>query len=139
MITFNYETDFNLENEEQYEAWLQSVVASEDFFLGELNYIFCDDEYLHKINVEYLDHDTLTDIISFDYTEGRVLSGDIFISIERVRDNASEYEVLLDQELLRVMAHGVLHYCGYKDKSEEEELVMRAKESEKMKLFHVEQ
>ena len=139
MITFNYETDFNLENEEQYEAWLQSVVASEDFFLGELNYIFCDDEYLHKINVEYLDHDTLTDIISFDYTEGKVLSGDIFISIERVRDNASEYEVLLDQELLRVMAHGVLHYCGYKDKSEEEELVMRAKESEKMKLFHVEQ
>lgn len=139
MITFNYETDFNLTDEEQYEAWLNSVVTSEGFFLGELNYIFCDDEYLHKINVEYLNHDTLTDIISFDYTEGKTLSGDIFISIERVRDNASEFDVSFNIELLRVMAHGVLHYCGFKDKTEEEETVMRAKENEKMKLFHVEQ
>lgn len=139
MITFNYETDFNLTDEEQYEAWLNSVVTSEGFFLGELNYIFCDDEYLHKINVEYLNHDTLTDIISFDYTEGKTLSGDIFISIERVRENASEFDVSFNIELLRVMAHGVLHYCGFKDKTEEEETVMRAKENEKMKLFHVEQ
>lgn len=139
MITFNYETDFNLTDEEQYEAWLNSVVTSEGFFLGELNYIFCDDDYLHKINVEYLNHDTLTDIISFDYTEGKTLSGDIFISIERVRDNASEFDVSFNIELLRVMAHGVLHYCGFKDKTEEEETVMRAKENEKMKLFHVEQ
>ncbi len=139
MITFNYETDFNLTDEEQYEAWLNSVVTSEGFFLGELNYIFCDDDYLHKINVEYLNHDTLTDIISFDYTEGKTLSGDIFISIERVRENASEFDVSFNIELLRVMAHGVLHYCGFKDKTEEEETVMRAKENEKMKLFHVEQ
>ncbi|MBB1139411.1 rRNA maturation RNase YbeY [Myroides sp. WP-1] len=139
MITFNYELDFSLQNEEQYEAWIESIVLSEGYHLGEINYIFCTDEYLHEINVKYLDHDTLTDIISFDYTDNQVVSGDIFISLERVKENASDFSVAFDTELLRVMAHGVLHYCGYKDKSETEEALMRQKEEEKMKLFHVEQ
>ncbi|QQU03406.1 rRNA maturation RNase YbeY [Myroides odoratus] len=139
MITFNYELDFSLQQEEQYEAWIESIIASEGFLTGEINYIFCTDEYLHDINVKYLDHDTLTDIISFDYTENQVVGGDIFISIERVRDNAADFEVAFDVELLRVMAHGVLHYCGYKDKGDEDEALMRQKEEEKMKMFHVEQ
>lgn len=139
MITFNYELDFSLQQEEQYEAWIESIIASEGFLTGEINYIFCTDEYLHDINVKYLDHDTLTDIISFDYTDNQVVRGDIFISIERVKDNAADFEVAFDVELLRVMAHGVLHYCGYKDKGEEDEALMRQKEEEKMKMFHVEQ
>ena len=138
MISFNYETDFELKNEAQYEDWISRIIESEGFDEGEINYIFCDDEYLHKINVEYLDHDTLTDIISFDYTVGNVLQGDIFISIERVRDNANDFNVSFDEELKRVLSHGVLHYCGYKDKSPEDEALMRSKEEEKMQMFHVE-
>ena len=139
MISFNYETDFLLENEKQYEAWISVVINSENFDEGEINYIFCDDEYLHKMNVDYLDHDTLTDIISFDYTVGNLIQGDIFISIERVKDNAADFNVSFDEELKRVMAHGVLHYCGYKDKTDSDAELMRKKEEEKIKLFHVEQ
>ena len=138
MISFNYETDFELENEAQYEDWISRIIESEGFDEGEINYIFCDDEYLHKINVEYLDHDTLTDIISFDYTVGNVLQGDIFVSVERVQDNAKDFNVSFEEELKRVISHGVLHYCGYKDKSPEDEALMRSKEEEKMQMFHVE-
>ena len=138
MISFNYESDFSLEQEEVYASWLETIVESENKILGEISYIFCDDEYLHSINMQYLNHDTLTDIISFDYTEGDIISGDIFVSIERVEDNAKDFNVPFDEELKRVLAHGVLHYCGYKDKSDEEALLMRTKEEEKIKLFHVE-
>jgi rRNA maturation RNase YbeY len=88
--------------------------------------------------MQYLNHDTLTDIISFDYTEGDIISGDIFVSIERVKDNANDFNVAFDEELKRVLAHGVLHYCGYKDKTDNDALLMRSKEEEKIKLFHVE-
>lgn len=138
MISFNYETDFELENEAQYEDWISRIIESEGFDEGEINYIFCDDDYLHKINVEYLDHDTLTDIISFDYTVGYLIQGDIFVSVERVQDNAKDFNVSFEEELKRVLSHGVLHYCGYKDKSLEDEAVMRSKEEEKMQMFHVE-
>ncbi|CAM3809090.1 rRNA maturation RNase YbeY [Flavobacterium cucumis] len=138
MISFNYETDFELENEAQYEDWISRIIESEGFDEGEINYIFCDDEYLHKINVEYLDHDTLTDIISFDYTVGNLIQGDIFVSVERVQDNANDFKVSFEEELKRVLSHGVLHYCGYKDKSPEDEALMRSKEEEKMQMFHVE-
>ena len=138
MISFNYETDFELENEAHYEDWISRIIESEGFDEGEINYIFCDDEYLHKINVEYLDHDTLTDIISFDYTVGNLIQGDIFVSIERVQDNASDFNVSFEDELKRVLSHGVLHYCGYKDKSPKDEALMRSKEDEKMQMFHVE-
>ena len=139
MISFNYETDFEIPNEEQYENWISQVIESEDKTEGEINYIFCDDAYLLEKNIEFLNHDTLTDIISFDYTMGNLISGDIFISVERVKDNAVDFNVSFEEELRRVMAHGVLHYCGYKDKSEGDEQLMRSKEEEKMKLFHVEQ
>ena len=139
MISFNYETDFELENEEAFENWIIDIVDSEASAVGEINYVFCDDEYLHKINVEYLNHDTLTDIISFDYTVGNLIQGDIFISIERVKDNANDFKVSFEEELKRVMAHGILHYCGYKDKTDKDAEIMRKKEEEKIKLFHVEQ
>ncbi|MEW5676500.1 rRNA maturation RNase YbeY [Flavobacterium enshiense] len=138
MISFNYETDFQLDNEEAFENWISRVIVSENKELGEISYIFCDDDYLHKINVEYLNHDDLTDIISFDYSEGKILQGDIFISVERVRDNANDFKVSFEEELKRVVIHGVLHYCGYKDKTEKDELLMRAKEDEKVLMFHVE-
>lgn len=139
MVIFNYETDFQLENESKYEDWIDSIIESEDKEPGEINYIFCDDDYLLEINKQYLDHDTLTDIISFDYCIGDLISGDIFISIDRIKDNAQEYDVSFNNELLRVMSHGILHYCGYKDKTQDEQLLMRTKEQEKINMFHVEQ
>lgn len=139
MINFNYENEFSLENEEAIAKWLSDVISSENKSEGEINYIFCDDEYLHKINVEYLNHDTLTDIISFDYSLGNELNGDIFISVERVQDNAKDFKVSFEEELKRVLVHGILHYCGYKDKGEEDEVLMRSKEDEKIAMFHVEQ
>nr|WP_321233956.1 rRNA maturation RNase YbeY [uncultured Psychroserpens sp.] len=129
MISFNYETDFKLENETQVSNWISQTISSENCNEGEINYIFCDDDYLHKLNVEFLDHDTLTDIISFDYSVGKELHGDIYISIERVLDNASDFEVKFSEELLRVIIHGILHYCGYKDKSENDAKLMRGKEN----------
>lgn len=138
MISFNYESGFTLEQEEIYASWIENIIESENKILGEISYIFCDDDFLHNINMQYLNHDTLTDIISFDYTEGDVISGDIFISIERVEDNANDFNVSFDEELKRVLAHGILHYCGYKDKSDSDALIMRAKEEEKIKMFHVE-
>ena len=139
MINFNYEDEFNLDNEEVIANWLSRVILSENKNEGEINYIFCDDDYLHKINVEYLDHDTLTDIISFDYSMGNELHGDIFVSIERVLDNAKDFNVSFEEELKRVLVHGLLHYCGYKDKTEADEALMRSKENDKIALFHVEQ
>ena len=84
MIDFNFLTDFSFDNEDHYSSWLSSIVSSEGKDLGELTYVFCDDEYLHKMNVDYLNHDTLTDIITFDYCEGSIVSGDFFVSVERV-------------------------------------------------------
>ena len=137
MISYNYEADFELGDEAAFSKWISVIIESESKKEGDINYIFCDDEYLLKLNEEYLNHDTLTDIISFDYSVGNELHGDIFISVERVRENATDFNVAFENELKRVMAHGVLHYCGYKDKNEYDEQIMRSKEDEKIKMFHV--
>ncbi|KOY51624.1 rRNA maturation RNase YbeY [Polaribacter dokdonensis] len=129
MIEFNYETNFILEDESLLKDWIITVASEQNFEVGEINYIFCDDAYLHKLNVEFLDHDTLTDIISFDNSLGKLLNGDIFISVERVKDNAAEFKVSFQDELHRVMIHGVLHYMGYKDKSSDEKKMMRNQEN----------
>ena len=139
MINFNFENDFEFANTELYVNWISLVVTSESYVLGEINYIFCNDDYLHKINLEYLNHDTLTDIITFDNTVGKVINSDIFISTERVKDNANDYNVSFHDELLRVMIHGILHLCGYKDKTDTQATLMRSKEDEKIQLFHMEQ
>lgn len=127
MISYNYEIDFEFQEQETVQ-WLEHVVAEEKRLLGNINYIFCSDDYLHKINLDFLNHDTYTDIISFDYTVGKELHGDIYISIDRIRENAKEYQVSFHNELSRVMVHGILHFCGYKDKSSVDQTIMRAKE-----------
>lgn len=137
MISFNYELDFEITDEQTYSDWISAIISSENKTEGEINYIFCDDDYLLEINQQYLNHDTLTDIISFDYSLGNEISGDIYISIERVKDNAFDFNVSFDEELKRVLVHGILHYCGYKDKTDTDEQLMRSKEDEKIKLFHV--
>ncbi|WP_196887120.1 rRNA maturation RNase YbeY [Aureivirga sp. CE67] len=135
MVLFNYELDFELDDEARITEWIAACFEETDFTEGEINYIFCDDEYLHSLNVKYLDHDTLTDVISFDYTMGKLISGDIFISVERVRENAVDLGHTFEEELRRVMIHGVLHYMGYKDKTPEEKKIMRDKEDECLNLF----
>ncbi|GGZ60162.1 rRNA maturation RNase YbeY [Mesonia mobilis] len=139
MINFFSENNFELEDNAAYEKWLQQVIISEEKKEGDINYIFCDDEYLHEINVKYLNHDDYTDIISFDNAVGTILHGDIFISTERVAENAEKFQVTFQDELKRVIAHGLLHFCGYKDKTDDEAQLMREKEDEKIKMFHVEQ
>lgn len=135
MINFFSETDFQLPNQDAYFSWITKIIEEEKFKLGDINYVFCDDEQLHKINLEYLQHDTLTDIISFDYSDGKQLQGEIYISIERINDNAQKFKVSFENELLRVMIHGVLHFMGYKDKSPEEQQQMRQKENEAISKF----
>ena len=129
MIYYNYETDFKLDNEKEITLWITNTIQEENGTLEEVSYIFCDDEYLVKKNVKYLNHNTLTDIISFDYSVGKQISGDIFISIERVKENAATFKVAFKDELHRVIIHGILHYCGYKDKTEADKKIMRAKEN----------
>lgn len=118
------------------EKVIKSVLRKERKLLGEISYVFCSDTKLLSINQEFLDHDYFTDIITFDYVEGRVISGDIFISLERVVDNAHEYKESVDRELLRVLFHGLLHLLGYKDHTQEEKQVMRRKEEEVINLFN---
>lgn len=136
MIEFNFETDFKLCNDTLLNEWISNVITSEGFEVGEVHYIFCDDEFLHKLNVEFLNHDTLTDVISFDYRMGNQINGEIFISVERVQDNAKDFNNSFEEELHRVMIHGILHFCGYKDKTDEEEALMRNKENEALSLLH---
>ena len=128
MISYNSENDFRLKSEQSLSKWIEFTIHQEDKELGEINYIFCNDDYLLDINIKKLKHNTLTDIISFDYSVGNVISGDIFISTERVNENAALFNAAPDDELNRVMIHGVLHYCGYKDKTDEEKKIMRSKE-----------
>lgn len=128
MIGFNFETEYSLQKQNELSKWITDLILKEGLKEGDINYIFCNDDYLLEKNVKYLNHNELTDIITFDYSIGKLLSGDIFISIERVKDNAISYNVEVKDELQRVMVHGVLHLCGYKDKSKEEKSLMRDKE-----------
>jgi probable rRNA maturation factor len=128
MIVFNKEVVFQFQNEDCLVKWIGQVVERENYSEGELSFIFCSDAFLLEKNIEFLKHDTLTDIISFDYTIGSLVSGDIFISIERVKENAAAFKVSFEDELHRVMVHGVLHYCGYKDKERDDKELMRSKE-----------
>ncbi|MDA8850284.1 rRNA maturation RNase YbeY [Flavobacteriaceae bacterium] len=127
-MTHSLEIPFQITAPKQTADWLSSIITQESYNEGEVSIVFCDDEFLHKLNVEFLDHDTLTDVISFDYSVGKEIHGEIFISIERVRENASDFNQTFEAELSRVMAHGVLHYCGYKDKSTSQTATMRSKE-----------
>jgi len=128
MIQFNFETKFTLENSNKIIQWISNTIVSENRTEGDINYVFCDDDYLFKINVEFLNHNTFTDIISFDYSVGKIIHGDVFISIDRVKENAQVFNTEFGDELHRVIIHGILHYCGYEDKTNKEKDEMRTKE-----------
>lgn len=134
-----FEEDINarLNRKKSHKDWLKNCIAAEKGIKEKINFIFCDDAYLLSINKEYLQHDTYTDIITFDLsTKEDLLIADIFISVERVADNAAKFNVAYDQELRRVMVHGVLHLLGYKDKSKKDQEQMRAKENEYLQKFN---
>ncbi|MDP3313897.1 rRNA maturation RNase YbeY [Lutibacter sp.] len=135
MIEFNYETEFNVSNEDKVKHWISGCIKRYKFREGELNFIFCDDKYLLKLNQDFLEHDTLTDIISFDYTMGKLIGGDIFISVERVKENAILFNQTFDNELNRVIIHGILHFFGFKDKATEDVVKMRTAEDECLEYF----
>jgi probable rRNA maturation factor len=120
---------FNLKRKSELKTWIKSVIEKEKHVLGNLNYIFTSDDSLLKINIDYLKHNTYTDIITFNYNEGKKVNGDIFISVDRVKENANKFEVSFEEELHRVIIHGVLHLCGYKDKSKADSELMRKKEN----------
>ncbi len=133
-IFFHSESNFQLEDSSSIASWIAKVIIEENKKTGDINYIFCDDKYLLEKNQNYLNHDTYTDIITFDYSEDNTISGDLFISTERVEENAKKFNFTFDQELKRVMIHGVLHLMGYGDKTKDQEKEMREKENFYLKL-----
>ena len=110
--------------------WLKKSVNSLGFTIGELSFIFCSDEYIKKINIKYLSHHFFTDVITFNYTKEKLLFGDVYISIERVKENSKTYKTSFNEEMFRVIIHGVLHLCGFDDKTKEEKSLMRSKEND---------
>jgi len=135
---FSEDIDFELPEKLRRKRWLKQLAADAGFRIKELNYVFCSDEYLYQMNVDYLNHDTYTDIITFDNSEkAKELEGDIFISVDRVRENAKSIQVEEEVELTRVLAHGLLHLMGYKDKAKEEASLMRSKEEEAIELYRL--
>jgi len=137
MIEFYTENDFQFPFEEAFREWIAAAVTGEGFTLGEIVYVFCDDEYLLNINQEFLKHDTYTDIITFDNTLGKLVSGEIYISTDRVAENAEVFNVSFLTELARVVIHGVLHLCGYKDKTKADEIAMRDRENYYLSILEV--
>ncbi|MCL3780190.1 rRNA maturation RNase YbeY [Prolixibacteraceae bacterium JC049] len=136
MIEFYSEDiDFQLNNSELTEAWISKVIENHSFKLGDISFIFCTDDYLLNVNREYLQHDYYTDIITFDYVEDNVVSSDIFISIDRIKENAEEFKVSFENELNRIIIHGILHLLGFKDKEPEQKKIMTSKEDESLALL----
>ena len=129
MINYFFEEISTIAINEDISTWLEDIIVNEEKKLGKIQYIFCDDEYLLNVNREYLQHDFYTDIITFDYVKGKKISGDIFVSLPRIKDNAVQLSTDENEELKRVLAHGILHLCGYKDKNEAEQSVMTEKEN----------
>lgn len=136
MIMFFNETDFKFDKAEAWQDWVEAAVNEEGFETDKINYIFCSDDYLLQINIQYLQHDYYTDVLGFQYSEGRKLSGDIYISIDRVSENAIENAVSFEKELARVMIHGILHFMNYKDKNEEDIKAMRNAENKYLAFFN---
>jgi len=135
MILFFFETNFELQQIRQIKIWLREIAKRENKRIQNLNIVFYDDKQLSVLNQKYLNHDTLTDIITFDNSKRNILEGDICISVERVKENAEIYNCTFDEELRRVIAHGVFHLCGYKDKNVDDKNLMKQKEEEALKLF----
>ena len=128
MFKFSSTTSFNLTSQERVSLWLLDVINKEEKAIKEVSFSFCNDKELLKVNQEFLSHDNLTDIITFDYSDSSGIIGEILISTERVKDNALDFDQPFDVELRRIMVHGILHLCGYKDKSDDEKILMTKKE-----------
>ena len=137
MIDFVYNTDFRLVNKEVFSRWLTSVANDEGFLIDTLVFLFVDDKEILEMNKKFLKHDYYTDVITFGELKDKKISGDIAISIERVLDNSKTYGVEFEDELKRVMAHGLLHIMGYSDKASSDKSVMSQKEKKAIKMFHV--
>lgn len=137
MIEYHYENNFILEDSEKIRIWIEDVIKKEKKIVGDITYIFCDDDYLLERNKEFLNHNTLTDIITFNYCIDNNISSDIMISIDRVKENSTIFENSFNEEMKRVMIHGILHLIGYNDKSEEEEELMRKKEDFYLNMFYI--
>jgi probable rRNA maturation factor len=136
MITFqNLSIAYKLKEKIKLKRWIKTIIEKENHQLATINYIFCSDDELLEINIKHLNHNTLTDIITFDYTVDKTISSDIFISVDRVQENASKFKVTFENELHRVMIHGVLHLCGYKDKTKTDADLMRKKENWALNFF----
>jgi len=135
MIDFQYIENDKLSNTEDLNLWINSIIIEEGMIIGELVYVLCNDEYLLKKNIQFLKHNTLTDVITFDYSEDKIISGDILISTERVVENAKIFNVNYITELHRVMVHGLLHLLGYKDKIEKDAYTMHKKENYYLNKF----
>lgn len=135
MIHYFFENIPEIEIASTTEEWLKNLIQSEGKKLGKITYVFCDDDYLLKVNQSFLQHDYYTDIITFDYVKGKTISGDIFVSLPRISENASTLSKEFENEFRRVLAHGILHLCGYKDKTEDEQKEMRSKEDYYLNLF----
>jgi len=129
MIEFHYEIDFEIKDSERTSEWIEQLIIEEGKEMGEITYIFCNDKFLLERNQKYLNHDTLTDIITFDYCQGDIISSDIMISIDRVKENSTIFENSFSDELKRVMSHGILHLIGYDDHNEKDKEIMREKEN----------
>ncbi len=138
MISFDFQTSCDVSLTLRHKQWLKSIVRKEQLIPGDILYLFCDDAYLLRNNIQFLNHDTYTDIITFDQCVGNVVAGNIMISLDRVRENAIKFNVSFEEELLRVVAHGTLHLCGYKDKTEDEAKVMRKMENESLAMYYIE-
>lgn len=134
-ISFSLDTKYNLKSRTLIKKWLKQIIENKGYKLGTLSYILCDDDYLLEINKQYLQHEFYTDIITFDYVENGVINGDIFISVDRVKENATSFGVSEREELMRVFAHGVLHLSGLKDATSEEASQMRKAENESLELL----
>ena len=134
-ISFHSVGKFSLDNESAIEVLINTLAKEESRKVGDITFIFCDDTYLHKINLEFLDHNTYTDVVTFDYSTGNELISEIYISTERVKENAKKYRETFQNEIRRVMIHGVLHLCGYKDKQTEDKRIMRDKENHYLSLL----
>jgi rRNA maturation RNase YbeY len=135
MISFEYIKESSFKPSVNHKIWLQQVIRKEGKVPGDISYIFCDDNHMLENNIAFLDHDTYTDIITFDDCVGNVVNGSILISLDRVADNAEKFNKSFENELLRVIVHGTLHLCGYKDKTNEEAKVMRQKEDESLEML----
>lgn len=131
----NADIKFSLKNKKSIAQWIAKTIEKEKKDIGKIAYIFCSDEFLLDINQRYLNHNTYTDIITFDYSQGKTLNGEIYISIDRVRENAQKFEGTVEKELLRVVIHGVLHLVGYKDKTKVQKEKMRKKEDKYLSIY----